>query len=261
MLALDLSLESAAWLAPAFNPLSLFAAGAAGGWYDPSDISTLWQDSARTIPVTAHGDPVGAIDDKSGNGNHLIQATAGFRPLYQVAGALKYLMFDGVDDRLSAASFTFADASGFNSQVLGISFDAATGVETAISISDAAGTPKRQDIRKNVATLENLILNTAGAASTDTGPTVSAGVACVFSATLGSGNLLDARKDGVSDGATAASGSLNTGAVPLYLGCRNNAADFVNGNIYAAIWLSREPTATELSDMEAWAAARAGVTL
>lgn len=34
-------------------------------WYDPSDWSTLFQDSAGTIPVTAVGDPVGLMLDKS----------------------------------------------------------------------------------------------------------------------------------------------------------------------------------------------------
>ena len=27
-------------------------------WLDPSDLSTLWQDAAATVPVTADGDPV-----------------------------------------------------------------------------------------------------------------------------------------------------------------------------------------------------------
>lgn len=65
-----------------FTPIALFLGGSDGGWYDPSDISTLWQDSARTTPVTASGQPVGAMDDKSGNGRHLLQATAAARPTY-----------------------------------------------------------------------------------------------------------------------------------------------------------------------------------
>lgn len=36
-----------------------------GVWYDPSDLSTLFQDAAGTIPVTAAGQPVGLILDKS----------------------------------------------------------------------------------------------------------------------------------------------------------------------------------------------------
>lgn len=47
-----------------FSPLSLFAAGEQGLWYDPSDLSTLFQDAAGTVPVTAAGQPVGVILDK-----------------------------------------------------------------------------------------------------------------------------------------------------------------------------------------------------
>ena len=72
-------------------------------YYDPSDIDTLFQDAAMTVPVTADSDPVGAILDKSGNGNHLTQSTAGARPLYKTSGGLSWLEFDGTDDFLSKA--------------------------------------------------------------------------------------------------------------------------------------------------------------
>jgi len=49
----------------AFDPLSLFATGEVGVYYDPSDMSTLFQDSAGTIPVTAVEQPVGLVLDKS----------------------------------------------------------------------------------------------------------------------------------------------------------------------------------------------------
>lgn len=48
-----------------WSPLALFAAGEVGVWYDPSDLSTLFQDSAGTTPVTALGQPVGLMLDKS----------------------------------------------------------------------------------------------------------------------------------------------------------------------------------------------------
>ena len=49
----------------AFTPASLFAAGEQGAWYDPSDFSTMFQDSAGTTPVTAVEQPVGLLLDKS----------------------------------------------------------------------------------------------------------------------------------------------------------------------------------------------------
>ena len=48
-----------------FSIPSLFASGAPGVWYDPSDYTTLFQDSAGTTPVTAVEQPVGLMLDKS----------------------------------------------------------------------------------------------------------------------------------------------------------------------------------------------------
>lgn len=61
---------------------ALFVNGAQGGMWDPSDLSTLFQDSAGTTPVTAVEQTVGRMLDKSGNGNHFVQATASKRPVY-----------------------------------------------------------------------------------------------------------------------------------------------------------------------------------
>jgi len=64
-----------------FNPRTLFAASEPGAWYDTSDLGTLFQDSAGTVPVTAVEQPVGRILDKSGRGNHATQATTTKRPV------------------------------------------------------------------------------------------------------------------------------------------------------------------------------------
>lgn len=50
---------------PTFSPASLFAASEQGVWYDPSDLTTLFQDSAGTTPVTATGQTVALMLDKS----------------------------------------------------------------------------------------------------------------------------------------------------------------------------------------------------
>ncbi len=49
----------------ALGPRALFAASEPGFFYDPSDLSTLFQDKAGTTPVTAAGQSVGLMLDKS----------------------------------------------------------------------------------------------------------------------------------------------------------------------------------------------------
>lgn len=72
-------------------------------WYDPSDVSTLFQDAAGTTPITASGQPVRRMNDISGNGFHLIAPSDPARPTYQTAGGLHWLESDGVDDVMSVA--------------------------------------------------------------------------------------------------------------------------------------------------------------
>ena len=43
----------------------LFANGEQGFFYDPNDLSTMFQDAAGTVPVTGAGQPVGLMLDKS----------------------------------------------------------------------------------------------------------------------------------------------------------------------------------------------------
>lgn len=87
----------------AFSPLSLSPVL----WLKADGV--VWQDSARTTLATADGDPVGAWDDASGNGNHVLQATASKRPLLKTSGGAtgtgsKRVLFDGVDDFLQLLS-------------------------------------------------------------------------------------------------------------------------------------------------------------
>lgn len=76
----------------ALNPTAFFV---------PSDLSTLWQDSGGTTSVTSDNDPIGRVDDKSGNGNHLTQSTNNdYRPALDITGGVNSISFDGVDDFL-----------------------------------------------------------------------------------------------------------------------------------------------------------------
>jgi hypothetical protein len=69
-----------------FDPFKeLFGNGQQGVYYDPSDIITMFLDSAGTTPVAPVGtvadQPVGRILDKSGRGIHATQPTSTARPL------------------------------------------------------------------------------------------------------------------------------------------------------------------------------------
>lgn len=101
----------------AYDAVQAFSTGKAGLVYDPSDLSTLFQDTQGMVPVTSSGDPVGLIRDKSGNGNHAIQPVSAARPTYRTDGILHWLEFDGVDDFLYCPNFS---ARRHNTIALGI---------------------------------------------------------------------------------------------------------------------------------------------
>jgi len=60
----------------------LFSANEPGFTFEPWDITTLYQDRAGTIPVTAAGQSVGYRRDKSGRGNHQVAVSDAKRGVY-----------------------------------------------------------------------------------------------------------------------------------------------------------------------------------
>jgi hypothetical protein len=73
-------------------------------WLAADSTAHLWQDTARTVPAVADGDPVACWDDGSGVGHNVVQATTTKRPLLKLAilNSKPVLRFDGVDDFLQA---------------------------------------------------------------------------------------------------------------------------------------------------------------
>jgi len=116
-------------------PASLFAGGEQGAWYDPSDLTTMFQDSAGTTPVTAPAQSVGRILDKSGRGNNATQATSASRPTYginPITGTRNLLTYT---EQFDNAAWTKSNAT--------ITADTAVapdGTTTADSILDTAVT-------------------------------------------------------------------------------------------------------------------------
>lgn len=93
-------------LANASIPFDITTLPGLYAYYDCNNLSSLWQDSARTTPVTTVGDPVGAIDDLSGNGHHQLQATSGNRGVLTLVGTSYGITFDGSNTRYAESSTT-----------------------------------------------------------------------------------------------------------------------------------------------------------
>lgn len=111
-LACRLSAVSRASRRP-FSPASLFSSGEQGVWYDPSDFSTLFQDAAGTIPVTAVEQPVGLILDKSKGlvlGPELVAQPINFNA--------NWIATPGGGPVASGSSFTTVSIGGFWIKVL-----------------------------------------------------------------------------------------------------------------------------------------------
>lgn len=91
-----------------YDPSTLFASGQKGVWFDAADLSTLFQDSAGTTPVTAPGQPVGKWLDKSGNNFHATQSNASLRPIWRIdSEGYPHVDFDGVNDQLVTPPINF----------------------------------------------------------------------------------------------------------------------------------------------------------
>ena len=95
-------------VAPAWTPAQLFANGESGYWVDASDLSTMFQDTAGTIPVTASGQPVALWKNKVLQPLFdFSQTTASWQPVLDIASGKYSVLFDGVDDVLRTADTAF----------------------------------------------------------------------------------------------------------------------------------------------------------
>ena len=230
---------------PVFSPLDLFSAGEQGVFFDPSDLSTMFQDSAGGVPVTADGQPVGLILDKSGRNNHASQATAAKRPLYKTDGTLHWLQFDGVDDFIGCTWPTIPNASTLFTGAMRASAASCvmfTPVENDPSrfiCVAQAGSTQRPDgnVEEPKYNINGLILSPVERGAFDTALGIS--TAKVISVEDVNLSVLPWLGFGV--------GAYSGFSAPL--------------NIYSLIVLGRLATTQEITDTETWVAAKTGVVL
>lgn len=255
---------------------ALFANSEVGAWYDPSDLSTMFQDSAGTTPVTADGQTVGKILDKSGRGNHATQATEASRPMLQQDGNGKYyLAFDGVDDGMATAAINFTGTSQVT-VVAGLHKNDDTD-GTYFAFGDVYSTAGGFLLGKysfGGAGIQVGVRGTTGEAYEYVDETVgplNRTMTLLLDLAQPTPNEMELRINGqqavgekVDDAGAGPFGNL-----PLQIG--HSADDpryppsgpryYLNGRIYSLIVLGRLATTQEITDTETWVAGKTGVTL
>ena len=257
---------------PSFNLeiLKLFANGEQGFWYDPNDIGTMFQDAAGTVPVTAVGQPVGRILDKSGRNNHAFQTNSASRPVLRknaVTGA-NYLEFDGADDSLQTANIDFTSTDKMNlflgvrrltDSVQMIAELSVNANETVGAFYLAAGNDGGGIGYTSMSRGTNAV-GTPGSARNFTYLAPDTAVLSVKHDI--SGNLSSMRRNGVVgiDG-TDKKGAGNFGNYPLFIGRREGIAYPFNGHIYSLIGVGKLVSDNETTTIEKEITKRVGVTL
>lgn len=249
---------------------TLFANNEQGFAYDPNDLSTMFQDAAGTISVTAQGQPVGLILDKSGRNNHAYQTVSASRPLLQrnaTTGAY-YLAFDGTDDFLVTNSIDFT-ATDKLSLFAGVRKMPATTVNMLCELSTTStATGQHNAFYLSVpetpsGTVFFRSRATAIGAQIAKAESGSGMRNCVITAKSDIPNGLNTVSiDGVLGTPSIADlGIGNLGSYPLYIGRRGGIQFSFNGHLYSLIGIGRLTTDNETITLEKAIAKNTGVTL
>jgi len=248
---------------PAFDPATLFAAGEKGVWYDPSDFSTMWQDTAGTSPVTAVGQSVARIDDKSGNGKHATQANPASRPLLQESGGKYYLDFDGADDSLATAAIDFS-ASDEMTICVGVRKEIDSGTRMIVALRDSPVTNGSVALTGPTFTAPTFGYSSQGtalAANNINNATYAAPFLGVVSTRSKiSTDYLSGRINAVGVfSSTSNQGTGNYANDAIYIAKSSYYTDYFNGRIYQVI--VRGAATADPTAVEAYVAGKTGVTL
>lgn len=193
-----------------FSPKYLFEGAIQGAWYDANDLSTLWQDVSGTIPAVVNA-KVARVSDRSGNGNHVIQATA---------GAQAYLRGTPKGANLVADSFFYSGASWSSGAGWTISSPSAVGV----SASGSLGYALPAEVGKWYLVKFTLQARTAGSVTVSFGGTTIAAASvsgtyqkCIYATTSAAMNCLGSGFSGIFRGLEVYDISSSSVGSPYYL--------------------------------------------
>lgn len=231
---------------------------------DPSSRSSLWQDAAGTVAVTAPGQPVGVVADQSGADRSALQLVAAARPTYRIdAGGRPYLEFDGVDDCLATLSVPLGASGRTIIAAIRKRSDAASGVvvDTGASwLSAAGGAALFAPSYPGSATFGSRAMPAAEQSIRHSGATYPAPSTAVVTATsTGGSHVLRVNGQVAASGAPAGPMAALTAAVNI--GARNGNQLYAAMDLYALLVIDRVLNAQELALAERWAGQKCGVTI
>lgn len=249
---------------------SLFANNEQGFAFDFNDLSTMYQDSAGTIPVTGVGQPVGRVLDKSGRGNHATQSTSARRPILQqntTTGAY-YLLFDGVDDCLMTENVDFSSGNEIilvagvrklSDAKSGMVCELSTSAETSLKAFAMLAPASNGAYHYNFRSLGTGGLSSGTPAVTNYPAPHSAVLTAKGKISSSLCSLTINRATTTSDNSSQGTG--NYGNYPIYIGMRAGTSLAFNGHIYSLIGIARLAISTEITNAENAIAKNVGVTL
>ena len=239
-----------------FDPVSLFADGSQGFIFDPSDITTLFQDSGGTTPVTAPGQNAVLMRDKSGRGNHATLTNV----VYQVDGTGRpYLSFNGTTSSGVTPTITpgtnkaqvFAGVRKLSDAAQGIVLESGAGGAQTISLE----APRAASATFSFASRGSVGV-VAVSPATFAAPTtrVLTGIG-----DIGADNVLIRVNGTLATQLSNDQGTGNYNANPLYLGARSGTSLFFNGRLYASlVRFGSTLSAAEVAQIEAWINSKTG---
>lgn len=245
-----------------FNPTSLFANGEKGLFYDFQNTAALFSDTSLTTPATSS---IAGVKDLSPNGNNATQATGTRQPTISSFSGYAAALLDGLDDNWSTGSIDFSGADKLSIfAVARKTSDSATGVlaELSTNYNNNAGTFGcfTHDTLSHEwhFVSRGSVKPTNGAWDT----TVSPDTAVLTNTNDISGDLSTLRRNGVAaTSGTLDQGTGNFGNFPIYIGRRGGTTVPYTGYMVALLVIGRLLTATEITNLEKWGAAKCGVSL
>lgn len=244
--------------APSFSPADLFAASEKGWWYDPGDLASLFQDIAGTIAVTAVGQPVGRMRDKSGNANHLVAISDAARGvLQQAANGFYYIYCDGVDDGYKTVGAVTVAASDKATILFAYQHDVVGSQVMVEHSAEATATGTFLIYQNGTFNMNSLLVSSTTNTATVASGTLAAVVRTVqydYAPTVHADEVR-VRLNGVAQAPTYSADTAGVGPFTdqiMYFMCRAGTSLLFNGRIFGTIGRFTATNDADVISTETW---------